>query len=209
MKKTSESKGIYTIGHSVHESARFLELLKLHCIEAVADVRSMPYSRWQPQFNREELSKALKGQGIAYVFLGKELGARSDDPNCYENGRVQYRRLARTKLFRSGIQRVVDGSERMNIALMCAEKDPLDCHRAILVARELVGLGKEVAHILATGETETHGAAMKRLYERLGLSEGDLFRGSEDLDDEAYSMQEQKIAYVDEEHTPEKQGGQQ
>ena len=96
----------------------------------------------------------------------------------------------------------------MKIALMCAEKDPLDCHRTILVARELVGLGKDVDHILATGEIETHQAVMRRLYGRLGLSEEDLFRGPEDLDDEAYSMQEQKIAYVDEERATETQEGQ-
>ena len=73
--RTAEPNGIFTIGHSTHELERFVELLKQHRIGAVADVRSMPYSRWQPQFNRDKLSVALKADGIAYVFLGKELGA--------------------------------------------------------------------------------------------------------------------------------------
>ena len=143
MSDVSQKTKIFTIGHSTHEFKRFVALLKHHGIGAVADVRSTPYSRWQPQFNREELTDALKKHGISYVFMGKELGARSDDPDCYDQGRVQYRRLAGTELFRSGIDRVLDGAHRMSIALMCAEKDPLECHRTILVARELVSSGSE------------------------------------------------------------------
>lgn len=203
MKTPSESKGIYTIGHSVHGLIRFIDLLKQYHIEAVADVRSMPYSRWQPHFNREDLSNALKGQGIFYVFLGRELGARTDDPTCYENGRVQYRRLARTKLFRSGIQRVIDGSEKMNIALMCAEKDPLDCHRSILISRAIVDHKKDVNHILENGEIESHQALMKRLQNDPALSkelsQSDMFMNMRN-DDKAYLFQERKIVYVDKEH---------
>ena len=197
MTKADKPSGCFTIGHSTHEFARFAELLKQHRVNAVADVRSMPYSRRQPQFNRETLSAALKAHGIAYVFLGKELGARSNDPACYENGRVKYRRLARTALFRSGLERVLNGSQRMSIALMCAEKDPLECHRTILVARELVRLGKVVNHILADGRLETHQVAMKRLFERLGLLEEDLFRTPADLEAEAYTAQEKNVAYFD------------
>ena len=83
------------------------------------------------------------------MFLGRELGARPDDPACYEDGRVRYARLARTALFRRGLDRVVDGAHRHRLALMCAERDPLDCHRTILVARELARRGLDVAHILA------------------------------------------------------------
>jgi len=90
MTGTPEGNRIFTIGHSTHGFTRFVELLKRHRVTAVADVRSMPCSRRQPQFNREDLRNSLKACGIAYVFLGKELGARSDDPTCYENGRVQY-----------------------------------------------------------------------------------------------------------------------
>ena len=183
------------MGHSAHDVARFVDLLVRHGVEAVADVRSMPYSRRHPQFNRETLKESLKASGIAYVFLGKELGARSTDPSCYENGRVQFRKLAATRLFRSGLKRVLDGSEQMRIALMCAEKDPLNCHRTLLVTRELVALGRKVNHILADGEIETHEAAMNRLCKQLNIKE-DLLRTPEELDNDAYAAWEAKMVYT-------------
>ena len=154
---------IYTIGHSTHQIEKFVSLLQQHGINAIADVRSVPYSRRNPQYNREALNEKLREQGIAYVYLGKELGGRSDDPGCYENGRVSYRLLAKTPLFRSGIERLRDGSTRNRVALMCAEKDPLNCHRTILVARELVEAGMDIGHILDNGHLETHDMTMKRL----------------------------------------------
>ena len=132
------STAVYTIGHSTHPIERFIELLKMHSITAICDVRSAPYSRMNPQFNREPLRDTLKEAGIAYVFLGEELGARSKDLSCYRNGKVDYELLARTELFHSGLERVREGARTHRIALMCAEKDPLDCHRTILVARNLV-----------------------------------------------------------------------
>ena len=190
---------IFTVGHSTHEFEDFVSLLELPGVDAIADVRSVPYSRWQPQFNREDLMEALKARGIVYVFLGKELGARSDDPQCYENGRVQYRSLAETPLFQSGIKRVRDGSRYRRIALMCSEKDPLDCHRTILVARELVATGVDIAHILEDGSLEPHDETMKRLSEQLRLPAQDLFLTPEELEDRAYAAQERRIAYVEEE----------
>ena len=190
---------IFTVGHSTHALEDFVSLLQQHSVDAVADVRSVPYSRWQPQFNREDLTEDLKARGIAYVFLGKELGARSDDPKCYENGRVQYRSLAETPLFQSGIKRVRDGSRHKRIALMCAEKDPLDCHRTILVARELVANGVAITHILEDGSLEPHDETMKRLSEQLRLPAQDLFFTADELEDRAYAAQEQRIAYVEEE----------
>ena len=201
MTETANKTRIFTVGHSTHEFEDFVSLLKQHGVDAIADVRSVPYSRWQPQFNREDLAEDLKARGIAYVFLGKELGARSDDPQCYENGRVQYRSLAETPLFQSGIERVRDGSRHRRIALMCAEKDPLDCHRTILVARELVASGVGVTHILENGSLEPHDKTMKRLSEQLRLPTQDLFLTADELENRAYAAQEQRIAYVDEEAT--------
>src|SRR5689334_19227939 len=100
---------VFTIGHSTHKQDRFINLLSQHGITALCDVRSKPFSRMNPQFNRDELKQALKASGMAYVFLGKELGARSEDPACYENGKVQYDRLAHTELFQQGIDRVQEG----------------------------------------------------------------------------------------------------
>lgn len=187
---------LFTIGHSTHPQERLIALLLQHGITALCDVRSKPYSRMNPQFNREELEQALMARGIAYRFLGKELGARSDDPTCYEGGKVQYTRLAETELFKHGIKRVLRGmKEGFRIALMCAEKEPLECHRTILVARHLAAHGLRVEHILADGRLESHAAALSRLARMHSLPEEDMFRSSEQLLAEAYRRQEERIAY--------------
>lgn len=189
---------VLTMGHSTHSLDVFVKLLRQHDVTALADVRSTPYSRANPQFNREGLERDLKAQRIKYVFLGAELGARSNDLTCYENGRVQYARLARTDLFRSGLDRVIRGANEFRIALMCAEKEPLDCHRTILVARALSELGVTVQHILADGRLESHDATMERLLKVVGLRDHDLFRSRDELMAEALDRQEQKVAYVNE-----------
>lgn len=186
---------IYTVGHSTQPFDKFLGLLQKQSVTAIADVRSAPYSRFNPQFNREDLRSALKANGIRYVFLGKELGARSEDECCYIDEKVQYKLLAKTPLFQSGISRVIEGSETHKIALMCAEKDPLDCHRTILVAKALVSRGARVTHILQDGSTESHRDAISRLIAKLGLSEVDMFRSEELTVDDAYEMQGERIAY--------------
>jgi len=192
---------VYTIGHSLHSFKEFVVLLKQHGVTALCDVRSKPYSRMNPQFNRENLKPALREHGIAYVFLGRELGARSEDPSCYVHGKVQYDRLARSPLFQNGLDRVRDGMKDFRLALMCAEKDPLACHRTILIARQLVKLGIEVEHILYDGTLETHEDALNQLLDRLSLSEKDMFRSRDDAIEEAYRMQAERIAY-DESETP-------
>lgn len=187
---------IFTIGHSTHPIGRFIELLQQHGVTAVADVRSSPYSRFNPQFNRKALTASLHEAGIGYVFLGDELGARSKDPCCYENGRVSYEKLAQTDLFKNGLERVETGSSTHTIALMCAEKEPLSCHRTILVTRELENRGLPVAHILDDGSIEPHQAAMSRLIQQLHLPEHDMFRSDTEQFEEAYKIQAQRIAYV-------------
>jgi uncharacterized protein (DUF488 family) len=197
---------VYTIGHSTHTIEVFLELLRRRGVTAVADVRSAPFSRFNPQFNKDTLQGSLAAHGIKYVFLGRELGARSDDPACYENGRVQYARLARTASFRAGLDRVMEGASVCQIALMCAEKEPLECHRTLLVARALAAQGVEIAHILADGNLEPHERAMTRLLDVIGLPQQDLFSSREQLIEEAMARQEQRIAYVDEKLAAEARG---
>jgi len=158
-------------------------------------VRSHPYSRMNPQFNREPLKAVLAAAGIAYVFLGHELGARSDDPACYLAGKVQYDCLARTAQFHAGLERVREGMARYRLALMCAEKEPLECHRGILVSRHLEAAGITVCHILADGSLESHAEAMQRLRAQLKLPESDLFRTPEEVLEDAYRMQGERIAY--------------
>jgi uncharacterized protein (DUF488 family) len=168
--------------------------LNLHGVTAVGDVRSKPYSRMNPQFNREALKGRLREAGIGYVFLGRELGARSEDPSCYEHGRVQYGRLAATGLFRQGLQRVQSGMKKYRLALMCAEKEPLQCHRAVLVSRHLSAAGITIQHILADGGLESQAGLLDRLRRRLDLPECDLFRSYEDVLVDAYRIQESRIA---------------
>lgn len=200
---------LYTIGHSTHTAEKVIELLRQHGVTAVADVRSQPYSRMNPQFNREAFSSRLKDAGIAYVFLGRELGARSEDRSCYENGKVQYDRLARTPLFSAGLERILRGMKTQTIALMCAEKDPITCHRAILVCRYLVARGLQVAHILEDGSLESHDDAVSRLLRELGLLECDLFRSREEVLDDAYTRRAHEIAYTESgpSETEESRGG--
>lgn len=196
---------IYTVGHSNHTSAVFMGLLRKHEVTAVADVRSVPYSRFNPQFNRETLARALEAHGVEYLFLGRELGARPEDPACYRNGRVLFSRLAATAEFRRGLDRLTAGADDApsvargrRLALMCAEKDPLDCHRTILVARKLAERGIEVAHILPDRRiAEPHDETVERLLARHGLDQPDLFMSRADRIDKAYTRAE-RIAWVDE-----------
>jgi uncharacterized protein (DUF488 family) len=187
---------VFTIGHSSQEFSSFLKLLQQHGVTAVGDVRSAPYSRRHPQFSREPLEKALREAGIAYVYLGKELGARSDDPRCSENGSVKYERLAKTELFQSGLDRVERGLESFTLALMCAEKEPLHCHRSILVSREVERRGIRVEHILADGTLERHTDAESRLLKMLRMGETDLFRSREQIVADAYAQWGDRIAYT-------------
>ena len=133
--------------------------------------------------------------GIRYSHLGRELGGRSDDPACYEGGQIQYELVARTSVFREGLARVVGGAANWRVALMCAEKEPLDCHRTLLVARALVAAGVDVVHILADGELETHERTMDRLLAELSPNY-DLFQPREELLARAIALQARRIAFV-------------
>ena len=185
-----------TIGHSSHPIETFLRLLKHSGVTAVADVRSTPSSRYYPQFNRADLKKSLASAGIKYVFLGRELGARSSDPSCYVDGKVQYDRLASTDAFQSGIERLLAGASSEKIAITCTERDPLDCHRCILVSRRLEEKGAAVGHILSDGQVEDHDETMMRLRALHGLADLDLFRSVDEQLIDALQLQESRIAYV-------------
>jgi len=187
---------LYTVGHSTHTIDRFIELLSMHEITAVCDVRSDPYSKFNPQFNRETLQTELKRHGIAYVFLGKELGPRSDDPACYVKGKVDYNCLSQTEIFQEGLGRVRQGMKSYRIALMCSEKDPIMCHRTILVCRRLRVEGIRIRHILDDDSIEENDQAIKRLMELLKLSERDLFHSPEEMIERTYDVQGDRIAFV-------------
>jgi len=208
---------LFTIGHSNHSIDVFLELLQKHQITALADVRSHPYSRYSPHFNQDNLNKYLKNINIAYVFLGKELGARTTDSSCYVNGKALYELIANTEEFKKGLERIYQGLEKYNIALMCSEQDPITCHRAILISRHLKNKGLNIYHILKNGELEEHSQLEERLlkinnllekpqlslqlnlFDLNQVSENDLKlnnKSQNSILEKAYKLQSDKIAYV-------------
>ena len=187
---------VFTIGHSNTSFEDFRALLQKYRIEAIADVRSVPVSKFSPHFSRAALKEALNQCGVRYAFLGAELGARTKDPACYRGGKVRYELLARTALFRAGIERLVRGSTNFNVAVMCAEKDPILCHRAILVGRYLHEAGINVRHILGSSAEENQTELVLRLSKTLGLPQDGLFRGTRELASMAYEMQGERIGYT-------------
>jgi uncharacterized protein (DUF488 family) len=166
---------LFTVGHSNQTLPELIALLQEHGINAVADVRSVPYSRRLPQFNRPELEAELPKQGITYVFLGEELGARRDEPEAYDGLQAAYERVAQLPAFQRGLERVITGVHKgLTLALLCAERDPLTCHRAVLVCRHLSDHGLEVQHIHGDGRLESHGELEQRMQQalqRLGVIE--------------------------------------
>lgn len=157
---TNAARICYTIGHSDHPIADFIALLKKHAITCLCDIRSTPYSKRQPQFNAENLKRELVKNGIRYLYLGKELGGRPNatiphpPSTCQGEGRGEVR-TGRSEEFKRGIERVAEElAKGETIVLMCAEKDPADCHRSHLVAPGLAAAGMEVRHILYDGELE-------------------------------------------------------
>ena len=146
---------VFSIGHSTHPIDVFVELLRGYAVESVADVRSTPFSRFNPQFNRHALERDLQAAGIRYVFLGEELGGRPDGDRFYDHeGHVLYGRMAESPRFESGLARLVKRAERSRVAVMCSEEDPAGCHRFLLVTRVLYLRGVDVAHIRGDGSTQ-------------------------------------------------------
>ncbi len=185
---------LFTIGHSNHSWEQFLELLRMHEIQAVVDVRSSPFSARLPQFNRAPLNSGLRTAGIRYVFLGEELGARRSERACYVDGCARYDRIAKTPAFLSGLERVISGARQFRTALMCAEKDPLECHRTILVCRHLRD-AVQIRHIRSEGSLESQEEAEARLMAEEGIAPEDFFASREQLLARAYDQRGGKIAY--------------
>jgi uncharacterized protein (DUF488 family) len=174
---------------------KFVQLLKLHGITAICDVRSEPYSKHAPQFNYESIKKHLKNAAIEYIYLGKELGPRSENPTFYINGRVQYEFLAQSVTFKEGLERIKKGVAGYRLAIMCTEKDPAVCHRTILVCRQLRGMDFIISHILEDGSLEDNSDTERRLMKMLKIPKQTLFEKPEELLERAYDEQGHRIAY--------------
>lgn len=190
-----QANEVLTIGHSTLQYGDFLQLLRNASVTAVADVRSAPYSRQQPQFNRENLQQELRKDGIAYVFLGKELGGRPSNRALFCDGVADYERMAETSAFLEGVSRVIDGAKKFRIALMCSERHPLNCHRCLLVGRVLTERGVQVNHILGPGQTVSQASLEKALLEETGRGRDDFFNSKEELLAAAYRERSKKVAF--------------
>ncbi|MHB0877368.1 MAG: DUF488 domain-containing protein [Anaerolineae bacterium] len=161
----TESVVIYTIGHGHHPLEDFLRLLAMHHVQALADVRSQPYSRWAPQYNRETLARSLEQAGLAYYYVGDSLGGRPADPSLYEPGqeRPDYCLMSRTPAYLAGIGLLLALAGQKQVALMCGESDYRQCHRHLLIARTLLEQGARVLHIQPDGSIVEEGSEPTQL----------------------------------------------
>ena len=195
-RKISRKKVLYTIGHSRHPIEHFVKLLTEAAVSLVFDVRSIPYSRRNPQFSQKALAGWLEDEGIGYIFSGKELGAKSPDPDCYINGKVSYDLIASRPEFADALDRIIDKSGEARPALVCAEEDPLTCHRTILICRHLRERVDSILHIRGDGIVETNEAFEQRLLKATGLPENDLFESGTSIIGRAYELQGQRMTKV-------------
>ena len=189
---------IFTIGYSGTEIDSFLEKLVMNKIDVVCDVRSTPYSIYKPDFSRGEFRKHLNSASIKYSFFGEQLGARPKDRTVYVRGQATYEKIAETSYFTTGLDRLREGSRKLNLALVCSEKDPIDCHRACLVCYNLEDMRERIFHIHTNGELEKQDQFEQRLVDLHKLTPSPLFQKAGDWEaavSEAYKKQASCIAY--------------
>lgn len=195
---------LYSIGYANLKKEVFLEHLRANGITALADVRSMPYSKAFSEYNREVLADYLKSNGISYVYLGKELGPRSENRQHYDrHGQVQFSLLNQTDIFKQGVHRLEAGlAKGYQIAMMCAEKMPETCHRSLLISEHMLNDRKiNTSHIHQNGAVEDHLSMRERIASALGMS-GDMFSDKNDVEQEAISLCIKKYAFTLPENSP-------
>ncbi len=196
---------LYSIGHSSQTQEEFLALLSLHGVNCIVDVRSVPASKYSPQFNQENLKWFLKSQGVHYLFFGEEFGARRTDCIDEKVGQVNFEWAVETINFKQGVVRLMNGLEKgFRIALMCSEAEPLECHRFSLVSRYFYDQGLDVQHILKDGKLASHDKLEKEMIEgylhsrKYHLPEVDLLFGTytkEEQRIDAYRLKNKEIGY--------------
>jgi uncharacterized protein (DUF488 family) len=187
---------IFTIGHSLHAQGMFSSLLRQHHIDVLLDVRSSPFSRRSPQFNRQHLKTWLNGLGIRYSFGGRTLGGRPEDPSLYVRGQASYERMAAIDSFIASLRRIAIAARTTRVVLLCAEADPIECHRFLLVGRCLHARGFDLRHILSNGRLESHSQAEQRMMAVNGLQQADAFSEGGDSLATAYERQAARFAFV-------------
>ena len=191
---------VYTVGHSNHPIEEFLKLLVKHNINCICDVRSMPYSRFTEQYNRENIKEYLSEHNIKYLFFGEEFGARREEKSLLTDGMVDFEKVAKNEKFIKGIERIEKGLDKgYRIALMCTEKEPIECHRTILVSRNLFLKGMVILHILSDGTAVYHEKIEEELVEKYFPNRNQLsiFDMNETIDylKEAYKKANNDIGY--------------
>jgi uncharacterized protein (DUF488 family) len=160
----SDERAVYSIGHSNHALADFVALLEASSITALADVRSQPVSRRNPHFDKQELEAAVRERGFVYVFMGEQLGGRPNRASLFDSeGRADYERMCGADDFQRGLDRLETARGKFTVAMMCAEEDPLDCHRGLLIAPALGVRGVDVKHIRGDGTIESTAQMEERL----------------------------------------------
>jgi uncharacterized protein (DUF488 family) len=183
----AQSFDLLTIGHSNVPAAHFDALLHAAGVTAIADVRSVPFSRRSPWFSAKTLAQRLHSGGITYLPYGEALGGRPKDATLYCDGVADYEAMASTAEFREGLARVTDDARHHRVCLLCAEREPLDCHRCLLVGRALAKRGSLVGHILPDGRIEPHAETEERLLSMTDKdATGDLFADRTNRLTEAY-----------------------
>jgi uncharacterized protein (DUF488 family) len=189
-----QSFDLFTIGHSNIAAERFVGMLRAAGVDAIADVRSTPFSRRFPWFSGKNLAPRLEQEGILYAAFGDSLGGRPDDPALYCDGIADYEAMAQREDFRAGLDRLLHLAAQRRVCLMCAEREPLDCHRCLLVARALAARGRSIGHILHDGTIEPHTRTQERLLAQNGAA--DLFApGQSDRLAAAYRSRARAVAY--------------
>src|SRR5262252_3269112 len=186
---------LFTIGHSNISVERFIALLHGAGIDAIADVRSIPASRFCPWFSAKNLAPLLGKANIDYLSFGDKLGGRPRDPSLYCDGFVDYEAMAQRPSFRAGLDHLLANTGQWRLCLMCSERDPLDCHRCLLVARALAARGVSVGHILHDGGIESHSAIERRLLQGAGEDSDLLITGQDERLAAAYRRHARPAAY--------------
>ncbi len=192
---------LFTVGCSNQSFERFASLLETNHIQVVVDVRSTPFSNYTPQFNQEPLKGRLKLRKLHYLYMGQEFGARRAEQSAYVEGRVCFECVFDLQAFKQGVARLEKGLARgLRLCLMCTEKDPIDCHRTIMITRFLSRhFNIPITHIHEDGHLEGNDAFESRLREVTDRQQ-DLFMSTEELTEQAYQVIERKIAYKVEAH---------
>jgi uncharacterized protein (DUF488 family) len=167
---------LLTIGHSNIPAERFVALLEGAGVTELVDVRSVPFSRRFPWFSGKRLAERLAQSGVAYRAMGDALGGRPSDPALYCEGVADYEAMAARPAFCAGLDEVSAEMRRQRVCLMCAEREPLDCHRCLLVGRALAERGVSIGHVLIDGTIEPHAATEERLLALADRTGGDLFQ---------------------------------